>query len=369
MRRLAVSVNRRPRVQTSLSVGLILVLLVAALLIYRQTASSTLSLAADLPTPDPVWTLPLAAAPTDAATTGKTSFVLTHDKLGSAAVLIVDERGLLTRTDSLASRGRYRLQSTALGVLCIGLDDGRLVLYHPTGVRAWQTTFEGTLPLAVADSTGVSVVIGPKSGGPPGDLLVILSRDGRRTGQWLAGDGAITALARGAGTTVAAVFSADPTTAAEQLVIIAPDSSKAVVSGRGFGTARLAVADGKPIVAAGDSLAAYDRAGRRLWRVAIDAPSALAAADDAIVTLAADRVTCHDLATGRQRWRRTLTGAPRALSIAGDQIIVKADSGILGCDSRGRPTWALTGRPPVSASAQGSLLLCEEETATLYRTR
>lgn len=369
MRRLAVSVNRRPRAQTSLSVGLILVLLVAALLVYRQTINAALTLTADLPTPDAVWTLPLAAPPSDAVTTGETSFILTHDKLGNVAVLIVDERGLLSRTDSLASRGRYRLQSSSLGVLCIGLDDGRLVLYHPTGTRAWQTAFEGTLPLAAADSTGVSVVIGPEDGGPPGDRLITLSRDGRRTGQWLAGDGAITALARGGGTTVAAVFSADPATAAEQLVIIAPDNSKSVVSGRGFGAALLTVADGRLIVAAGGGLAAYDNTGRRLWRVAIDAPSALVADSDAIVTLTPDRIVCHDPATGRQRWHRTLTGAPQALTVGGDQIIIKAETGILGCDPRGRLVWAQTGQPLVSAYAQGSLLLCEEETATLYRTR
>lgn len=367
MRRLSIQVNRRSGARTNVSVGVVLVLLVVALLSYRLAIGGAADAARSLPAPARRWTVPLTAPGLAAATMGETTFILTTDKLGDAALVILNADGLLIRTESLASRGRHELVATALGMLCVGRDDGKLALYRAGGARGWRVTLAGPIALAAADQTGVSVVVGPNPGGPVADRLITLDRSGAVVGQWAVTDGAITGLARGGGATVAAVFSADPQSAAEMLVFVAADGTRTTVKGNSYGAACLA-ANGETLFAAsGGSLAAFATADERRWRVSAEAPLALTAtATDLVVADGTDLIG-YDAANGKVRWHRVAPASAAAVDATG--AVLAGDTGLTGYDTNGQPQWHLTGQPTAWAFGQGLLVVLEKETAIAYRTR
>lgn len=349
------------------SVGLLLVLLIAALALYR--AGTVAPAPSSRQEPPQRWRVGLGGDAGDAACFGPYTFILTKDRLGSPALMILDEQGRLVRLEPLGSPGRFELISSPLGVLCLARDQGALALYAADGKRRWTIHLPGPITALAADDSGVSAAFGPSPGAAAGDGFVTVTPDGKVGKAVILSYAAITALARGpAHATLAAVFTADPAQVPEALLFLQSDGRVFTVPGRGTGSARLAAGAEAFFVGTARELIAYDSCGRRRWTIRRASIKCLAAGSGEVVVGDDHGITAYSAEDGKRLWHRA-TGRPvTALVSAADGIVAAVGSGLEAFARTGEPRWALAQVGNLWDLNGDTLVVIEKETAVAYRT-
>lgn len=363
---------RTPRARTAvnLSVGLLMLLLIASLLLYRLTLLTTTVPAQRVGQPAELWRSSLISEPEGAAPGERHTFILTRDKLGGSALAIFNSQGQFVRTESLGSSGRFSIASSPLGVICVGIDQGCVSLYGAAGKRLWTAHLPGAVTAITADVTGITAAYGPPSGARAGDAVVSIACDGTVGRATVFPYGAVTALVRGpAGESAVAVFTADPSKAAEAIVFVQADGETQAIAGAGFGAARLAATAGRYYVGTSNALAAYDGSGQRMWTTRATGISAVAACEATVVTAEGDTLVGRAATDGKRLWRLRLDSAPAALATDRDGVVAATAGGLTACDWAGRPRWTVRTAGLAWDLGDGILIVAERETAIAYRTR
>lgn len=362
-----VKTSRAPFTNANTPVGFLLVLLLAALVLYRTGAVAPAT--NSRLTPPQMWRIPLGAEVTDVAGAGPFTLLLAKDRLGSPALMVLDSQGRLVRIEPLGSPGRFELLSSPLGGLCLARDQGALALYGADGKRRWTVHLPGPITALTADDAGIAVAFGAPPGSPPGDGFAIVSPAGQTGKPIYLSYAAITALARGPGhATVAAVFAADPTQAAEALLFFQPDGKVFSVPAKGTGSARLAAGAEAFFVGTAHELTAYDGSGNRRWTVRRRGIKCLVAGPGAVVIADGGSMVAYSAADGKLLWQRT-AGRPISALTANTDGIVAAIGGALEAFAwDGTPRWALPETGDTWDLNGDAVVVIEKETVAVYRT-
>ncbi|MGE5559934.1 MAG: PQQ-binding-like beta-propeller repeat protein [Chloroflexota bacterium] len=354
----------------NLSVGVLLLLLVSSLILYRLGITAAEPALAGLPQPSELWRVPLGQDASGVACFGDLTYILTTDKLGAAALMVIDGKGLLIRTETLASTGRFELLASPLGVVCAGRDQGVIALYGAGGRRLWTVHLPGPATLIAADAHGLSVAISPQPGEKAGDRVVVITPDGRAATPVLFPYGAVTAICRGPhGSTAIAVFTADPAKAPEALVFLQADGQMVALPGRGFGSSLLTANDQLYIVGTTRGISAYDSRGERRWAVRISGARRVLAQTGVVIVADQNALTALATTGGERVWRRALATPASALAAGPDGPVITDEQGFVAFDLQGEPRWALPADGSAWSLGDDRLVVIQRETAIAYRTR
>lgn len=360
-------VSRTLMTRTNTSVGFLLVLLLAALVLYR--AGSVAPSASSHETPPQTWRVSLGTEATDVAGAGTFTLLLVKDRLGAPSLLVLDAQGRLVRTEPLGSPGRFELLSSPLGGLCLARDQGALALYGQDGKRRWTVHLPGPITALAADEAGISVAFGPPPGAPAGDGLAVVDAKGRTGAPVYLPYAAITAIARGPGhATVATVFRADPARAPEELLFFSSDGTTLSVPARGTGSARLATSREAFFVCTDSALTAYDGSGRRLWATRQRGVSGLVASAEAVVIATGDRMAAYSPEDGKLLWRRSVGRPISSLTADADGIVATIAGTLEAFTWSGGPRWELPGIGDIWDFVGVGVVVVERESVAAYRT-